>query len=164
MDKEKELIVRKNRELSAILEVSRVLTASFDLEENLRAAMKILGSLLEMQRGCVFLLDPLSDELRIVAAHGLTKEEIKRGKYRIGEGIVGRVIKTGAPMFIPNIGEEPKFLNRTGSRPEKYGVSFLCIPIELKGEILGVISADRIYAEEHGSVDDDLRVLKIPSL
>lgn len=161
MDKEKELIVRKNRELSAILEVSRVLTASFDLEENLRAVMKILGSLLEMQRGCVFLLDPLSDELRIVAAHGLTKEEIKRGKYRIGEGIVGRVIKTGAPMFIPNIGEEPKFLNRTGSRPEKYGVSFLCIPIELKGEILGVISADRIYAEEHGSVDDDLRVLKI---
>ncbi len=160
-DREKELIVRKNRELSAILEVSRVLTASFDLEENLSAAMKILGSLLEMQRGCVFLLDPISEELRIVAAHGLTKEEIKRGKYRIGEGIVGRVIKTGSPMFIPNIGEEPKFLNRTGSRPNKYGISFLCIPIELKGEILGVISADRIYAEEHGGVDDDLRVLTI---
>ncbi len=160
-DKEKELIVRKNRELKAILEVSRVLTASFDLEENLGSAMKILGSLLEMQRGCVFLLDPILNELRIVAAHGLTREEVKRGKYRIGEGIVGRVITTGSPMFIPNIGKEPKFLNKTGSRPKKYGVSFLCIPIELKGEILGVISADRIYAEEHGSVDDDLRVLKI---
>lgn len=157
----KELIVQKNRELSAILEVSRILTASFDLEENLTSAMKTLGSLLEMQRGCVFLLDPVSEGLRIVASHGLSKEEVRRGKYKIGEGIVGGVIKNGSPMFIPNIGEEPRFLNRTGSRPDKDGISFFCIPIELKGKILGVISADRIYTEEHGNVDDDLRVLTI---
>jgi Nif-specific regulatory protein len=156
-----DLIIRKNRELRAILEVSRVLTASFELEENLTSVMKILGNLLEMQRGCVYLLDPITKELRIVAAQGLTKEEIKRGKYSIGEGIVGRVIRSGSPMFVPNIGEEPKFLNKTGSRPDKQGISFLCIPIELKGEILGVISADRIYAEEHGGVDDDTRVLSI---
>jgi len=157
----KDFIIRKNNELSTILEVSKVLTSSFDLERNLNSAMNILGSLLEMQRGCVFLLDPFSEELRLVAAHGLTKEEFKRGKYRIGEGIVGSVMKTGSPMFIPNIGEEPKFLNKTGSRPDKNGISFLCVPLELKGEILGVISADRIYSEEHGGVDDDLRVLKI---
>jgi Nif-specific regulatory protein len=156
-----ELIIRKNRELSAILEVSRILTASFNLEENLTSVMKILGGHLEMQRGCVFLLDPLTEELRIVAAHGLTSEEVRRGKYKIGEGIVGSVIKSGSPMFIPNLGEEPRFLNRTGSRPDKEGISFLCIPIELKGKVFGVISADRIYSEEHGSVDDDIRVLTI---
>ncbi len=158
-----ESLERKNRELSAILEVSRVLTASFDLEENLTAAMQALSRLLEMQRGCVFLLDPVSRELRIVAAHGLTREEIKRGKYRIGEGIVGRVIGNGQPMFIPNIGEEPMFLNKTGSRPDKNGISFLCVPIELKDEILGVITADRIYSAQAGGVDDDLRVLQIVS-
>jgi Nif-specific regulatory protein len=114
-----------------------------------------------MQRGCVFLLDQVSRELRIVAAYGLSREEIQRGKYRIGEGIVGRVIESGQPMFVPNIGEEPKFLNRTASRPQKSGVSFLCIPIELDGVTLGVISVDRIYTEERGNVDDDLRVLSI---
>jgi Nif-specific regulatory protein len=153
----------RNRELSAILETSKVLTASFDLEENLTSVMKTLGSLLEMQRGCVFLLDSRSGELKIVAAHGLTKEEIRRGKYRIGEGIVGRVIEGGEPMVIPNIGEEPMFLNRTGSRPKKEGVSFICVPIKLKDDVLGVISVDRIYAEEHGGVDDDLRVLSVVS-
>jgi Nif-specific regulatory protein len=160
---DRESLERKNRELSAILEVSRVLTASFDLDENLTSAMHALGTLLEMQRGCVFLLDPVSKELRIVAAHGLSKEEIKRGKYRIGEGIVGRVIEGGSPMFVPNIGEEPMFLNKTGSRPDKNGISFLCIPIKLKGETLGVITADRIYSAPHGGVDDDIRVLKIVS-
>ncbi|MEK7271373.1 MAG: nif-specific transcriptional activator NifA, partial [Nitrospirota bacterium] len=152
---------RKNRELTAILEVSRVLTTSFDLEKNLSSAMSALGSLLEMQRGCVFLLDPLSGELRIVAAHGLTKENIEKGKYRIGEGIVGRVLEKKIPMVISNIGKEPLFLNKTGSRPEKDGISFLCVPIEFKNEALGVLSVDRIYSKELGGVDDDLRVLKI---
>ena len=159
--KETDLTARKNRELTAILEVSRVLTTSFDLEKNLSSAMSALGSLLEMQRGCVFLLDPLSGELRIVAAHGLTKENIEKGKYRIGEGIVGRVLEKKIPMVISNIGKEPLFLNKTGSRPEKDGISFLCVPIEFKNEALGVLSVDRIYSKELGGVDDDLRVLKI---
>ncbi|MDP2166871.1 MAG: sigma 54-interacting transcriptional regulator [Thermodesulfovibrionales bacterium] len=158
---DKGLILRKNRELEAILEVSRVLTSSFDLEDNLTSVMNILATRLEMQRGCVFLLDPGTKGLWIAAAHGLSSEEIRRGKYKIGEGIVGRVMESRTPMFVPDIGEEPRFLNRTGSRPEKSGVSFLSIPIGLKGEVLGVISADRIYSEEHGGVDDDLRVLSI---
>jgi Nif-specific regulatory protein len=155
------LIVQKNRELAAILEVSKVLTTSFDLEKNLSSVMSTLGSLLEMQRGCVFLLDPVSGEMRIVAAHGLAKQNIAKGKYRIGEGIVGRVLEKGTPMVIPNIGEEPLFLNKTGSRPEKEGISFLSVPIMLKNEGLGVLSVDRIYSKKHGNVDDDLRVLKI---
>jgi Nif-specific regulatory protein len=116
-----------------------------------------------MQRGCVFLLDHLSGELRIVAAHGLAKHNIEKGKYRIGEGIVGRVLEKKIPMVIPNIGKEPLFLNKTGSRPEKDGISFLCIPIMLKNEVLGVLSVDRIYSKKQGNVDDDLRVLKIVS-
>lgn len=160
---ERELILRKNRELGAILEVSRVLTTSFDLGGNLSSAMKILGTHLDMQRGCVFLLEPETGELKIAAAHGLTSEEIRRGKYKIGEGIVGTVIEMRAPMFVPNIGEEPRFLNRTGSRPKKDGISFLSMPIGLKGEVMGAISVDRIYSEEHGGVDDDLRVLSIVS-
>jgi len=152
-------LATKNKELEAVLEVSRALTRSFDLEGNLSEAMKILGSSLDMQRGCVFLLDGL--DLRIVAAHGLTKDEIGRGKYKIGEGIVGAVMESKRAMFVPDIGSEPRFLNRTGSRPNKAGISFLCIPIELKGEVFGAISVDRIYSEEHGGVDDDLRVLEI---
>lgn len=155
------MLVRKNQELSAILHISQLLTSSFDLEKNLNAVMESLAGRLEMQRGCVFLPNHHSKKLQIVAAYGLSLEEINRGKYSIGEGIVGRVIESGRPMFVPNIGEEPKFLNRTESRPQKSGVSFLCIPIELDGNTLGVISVDRIYTEERGNVDDDLRVLSI---
>lgn len=158
---DKELVIRKNRELAAILEVSTVMTSSFDLEGNLSSAMQTLSTQLDMQRGCVFLLEGTSGQMRIAAAHGLSPEEINRGTYRIGEGIVGRVIESGSPLFIPDIGSEPKFLNRTGARPTKDGISFICIPIRLKDQTMGVLSVDRIYTEEHGGVDDDLRVLNI---
>lgn len=159
--KEKEIVFKKNKELTAILEVSKVLTSSFDLEGNLSSAMDTLARHLDMERGCVFLLDPVSGGLGIVAAHGLSRKEIRRGKYRIGEGVVGKVIDSGSAMFIPDIGKEPLFLNRTGSRPRKEGLSFISMPIKLKGKVMGAISVDKIYSEEHGSVDDDLRVLRI---
>lgn len=151
----------KNIELKALFEVSRVLTSSFDLAQNLYSVLEILSKELDMRRGSIFIFDKKTEEISIVAAYGLTQEEMSRGRYRIGEGIVGKVIETGLPMFIPDIEKEPQFLNKTGSRPNKKGISFLCVPIRIEDEILGVISADRIYAEEQGDVDDDLRVLSV---
>jgi Nif-specific regulatory protein len=154
-------LIRENLILSALLEVSKVLNSSFDLEKNLSRVMRVLGEFLEMERGSVFLLDHDTKELKIVAAHGLTKEQIERGKYRIGEGIVGRVLEKGSPLVIPNVGKEPLFLNKTGSRIGKNGISFLCVPINFKGDSIGVISADRIFKDRSITVDEDIRVLEI---
>ncbi|MCX8110848.1 MAG: sigma 54-interacting transcriptional regulator [Syntrophorhabdaceae bacterium] len=155
-----ETLKRKNAELSALLEVSMILNSSFELEKNLLDAMKTLSDQLDMNRGTVTLIDKKTGELRIAVAYGLTKEQIARGKYRIGEGIVGRVVETGSPMVIPDLGKEPLFLNRTQARIEKDNISFLCVPIVIKDEILGVLSVDRIF-NEMVAMDEDLRVLQI---
>jgi Nif-specific regulatory protein len=154
-------LVRENRILSALLEVSKVLSSSFDLEKNLFRTMHVLGEFLEMERGSVFLLDHNTKELRIVAAHGLTKDQIEKGKYKIGEGIVGRVLERGSPMIIPDVGEEPLFLNKTGSRMRRSGISFLCVPVKFKGESIGVLSVDRIFKDKEIMIDEDVRVLEI---
>ncbi len=154
-------LIRENRILSALLEVSKVLNSSFDLEKNFTRVMQVLGDFLEMERGSVFLLDYIMKELKIVAAHGLTKEQIEKGKYRIGEGIVGKALERSSPMVIPNVGKEPLFLNKTGSRVEKNGISFLCVPIRFKGEPIGVLSADRIFKDKAINIKEDIRVLEI---
>jgi Nif-specific regulatory protein len=154
-------LIRENRILSALLEVSKVLNSSFELEKNLSRTMRVIGEFLEMERGSVFLLDHNTKQLKIVAAHGLTREQIEKGKYRIGEGIVGRVLEKGNPLVIPNVGEEPLFLNKTGSRIKKTGISFLCVPISFKRESIGVLSADKIFRDSGILVDEDIRVLEI---
>jgi Nif-specific regulatory protein len=157
----KRLLLRENKILSALLEVSKVLNSSFELEKNLNQAMHVLGEFLEMERGSVFLFEENTKELRIVAAHGLTKDQREKGKYRIGEGIVGRVLERGYPMVIPNVDEEPLFLNKTGSRISRSGISFLCVPIKFKGESIGVLSVDRIFKDKAITIDEDIRVLEI---
>ncbi len=154
----------KDIELITLLEVSKALGSTMGLERKLASAMKILSEFMDMKRGTVTLLDRDTMEMRIVAAHGLTMEEIRRGKYRIGEGIVGKVLKTGFPMVIPNIGEEPMFLNRTKARAgvAKENISFLCVPIKLRGETFGVLSVDRLFGQRV-SYEQDLRVLKLVS-
>ncbi len=151
---------RKNAELTALLEVSKVLSSSFDLEENISRALKVLSDYLHMTRGTITLLDPETSELRIAVAYGLTREQIARGKYRIGEGIVGKVVETGSPIVVPDIGKEPLFLNRTKARINKDNISFLCVPIKIKEETLGVLSVDRLF-DKNISFEEDLRVLKI---
>ena len=92
----------------------------------------------------------------------MSEEEGRRGRYKIGEGIIGQVAKHGSPIVIPNIGEEPFFLNKTRSREliKKENIAFLCVPIKFKNEILGVLSVDRLFVKGV-SFEEDLRLLKI---
>ena len=93
----------------------------------------------------------------------MTEEEIKKGRYRLGEGIIGRVAKLGSPIVIPSIGDEPLFLNKTGARKiiKKENIAFLCVPIKFKNETLGVLSVDRLFGSKVISFEEDLRLLKI---
>jgi len=150
----------RNVELAALFEVSKALTSSFDLEHNLAEAMRILSERLGMRRGTIALVDPEAREVRITIAHGLRRGEMARGKYRLGEGVVGRVVDSGRAMVVPDIDTEPLFLNRTGARIERDGVAFLCVPIKLPEEILGALSADRIFPEGT-NLREDVRVLEV---
>ena len=147
-------------ELEALLQVAETLVSGFDVDRNLRRAMRILHEHLGLSRGTVALVDPETREIRIAAAYGLTRQQLARGIYRSGEGIVGRVVASGKAMVVECVGEEPAFLNRTGARPDKADISFVSVPIKLRGEVLGSLSADRVF-DESVSLDEDVRVLEI---
>ena len=151
----------KTIELTALYEISKLLGSSLNLKANLRGVMRVLAEYLDMNRGTVALRN--ADDVSIVAAHGMTEEEIKKGRYRLGEGIIGRVAKLGSPIVIPNIGDEPLFLNKTGARKmiRRENVAFLCVPVKFKSEVLGVLSVDRLFETKRGSFEEDLRLLKI---
>jgi Nif-specific regulatory protein len=150
-------------ELTALYEISKLLGSSLNLRQNLRGVMRVLAEYLDMKRGTVSLRS--NNEVSILAAHGMSEEEVKRGRYRLGEGIIGRVAKLGTPIVIPNIGDEPLFLNKTGAREmiRKENIAFLCVPIKFKNEVLGVLSVDRLFGAKNISFEEDLRLLKIIS-
>src|SRR5271169_1685555 len=153
----------KTTEMTALYEISKILGSSLNLRSNLRGVMRVLSEYLDMNRGTVALRS--NHEVSIIAAHGMSGDEIRRGRYRLGEGIIGQVAKHGSPIVIPNIGDEPLFLDRTGARSmiKKENIAFLCVPIKFKNAILGVLSVDRLFGSKGISFEEDLRLLKIIS-
>ncbi|MBP7494798.1 MAG: nif-specific transcriptional activator NifA [Spirochaetales bacterium] len=152
----------KIEELSLLFEISQIIDQSLDIKQAIQPVLDTMASRLKMLRGTITILNRTSGEIFIEAAYGLTSSQIVKGRYRLGEGITGRVIQTGVPMIVPKVSEEPLFLNKTGARKNlrKSDISFICVPIKLGNETLGAISVDKLF-RENVSYEEDVRLLSI---
>jgi len=152
----------KLKEVQLLYNISEILNTHRKPEESLKDILKVLGEAAGMNRGTITLLKRNSKEISIEEAYGLSDKEKAKGKYKIGEGITGMVIKKGVPIVVPQIGKEPLFLDKTGSRKliDTDKVSFLCVPIMIGNEPIGTLSVDGIFKGDI-SLREDLRVLAI---
>jgi Nif-specific regulatory protein len=149
-------------ELVLLFDVSQRLSQSMDLREVVGPLLKTLADRMGMRHGTLTLLNRETGEISIEAAHGLSESQMERGRYRLGEGVTGKVVQTGQAAVVPRISEEPLFLDRTGARRRlsRKEVSFICVPIKLGREVIGALSVDRLFTEDV-SFEEDVRLLSI---
>ena len=159
---EQATVKREVQELSLLFEISQTLDKSMDLRDVANPVLKAIADHMGMMRGTLLLLNRETGEISIETAYGLSTDQQERGRYKLGEGVTGKVVASGQPAVVPRISEEPLFLNRTGARSglQKKDISFICVPIKLENEAIGALSADRLFAE---GVDftEDARLLSI---
>ena len=87
------------------------------------------------------------DTLELCATEGLKKESVHKTRMRIGEGLIGRVARTLAPVNTANAPAEKGFRYMPETGEEIYS-SFLGVPIQRVGEKLGVIVVQSKTARE----------------
>ncbi len=153
---------REVEELSLLYEISCTLENSLDLRDVVGPLLEAMANRMGMLNGTLTLLNRKTGEISIEAAYGLSASQQERGKYKPGEGVTGEVVRTGEPAVVPRISEEPLFLNRTGARRRlrKSDISFICVPIKLGTEVIGALSADRLFRDDISFVED-VRLLSI---
>jgi Nif-specific regulatory protein len=158
----KSVVKRKVEELALLFEISQTLEKSLHLEDVMGSVLRLLDKHVGKLRGTITLLNRETGEISIEAAQGLTPHQVEKGKYRIGEGVTGHVVETGRPAVVPHISREPLFLDKTGARKDlrKEDISFICVPIKLGKEVIGALSADRLF-DEKVSFEEDVRLLSI---
>jgi len=137
--------MKKIEEVTLLYEISKSLNENLDLHKSIYKVLEILSNSMDMVRGTVAIRDPLRDEIAIEVAHGMSRTAMQRGRYKIGEGVTGKVIETGKAVTIPKISEDPTFLDRTASRKsaKDRDLSFICVPIKKGKQVIGALSADR---------------------
>jgi Nif-specific regulatory protein len=153
---------KKLTEPALLFEISQVLDRSLDLRDTVGLVLESLAKHAGMLRGTLTLLNRETGEIFIDEARDMSDTQKRRGRYKPGEGVTGKVVETGRPAVVPHISDEPLFLDRTGSRKglRKEDVSFICVPIKIGKEVIGALSADRVFGETV-SLEEDLRLLSI---
>ncbi len=148
--------------LSVLYQIAHLLASGQDLELVMSSILETLEINLGMKRGMITILSPDNEELAVDVARGISESDKKKGKYKLGEGITGRVVATGRPIAIPTLDSEPTFLDRTGARKglRHSDLSFLCVPIKVGNMVVGALSVDRVAVEDAITLDGELRFLE----
>jgi Nif-specific regulatory protein len=133
---------RESRRLSTLLEVSHALSGTLNLRSALHRVLEILAKHHGIVRSLIVFQHD-NRELRVEAADGLDAPAHAL-RYRIGEGIIGKVVESSRPIVVPRVSREPEFLNRAAKRTElpKEELSFICVPVLLNRRAVGAIGVD----------------------
>lgn len=150
--------------IACLYEITKAIHANLDMRKSLYKVLDMISELLGMKRGSITLINRDASETHIELAHGISQKEKTRGRYKLGEGITGRVIESGRPMAVPHIDAEPLFLDKTGDRSQidKSKISFICVPIKEGRRVIGTLSVDRVF-ETDSPLDEDVRLLTVIS-
>jgi Nif-specific regulatory protein len=132
---------RDARRLSTLLEASQALSGTLNFKASLQRVIGILMREHGVVRGMVTMVR--DGELVVEAAEGF-EDRARAIRYKIGEGITGKVVESGKPIVVPRVSREPSFLNRAGRRADaaRHELSFICVPIVLQRAPVGALGVD----------------------
>ena len=131
---------RHTEELVALYSTSRLITARLELAAVLEAISRSVTELIG-STGCgIGLLDEERRNLVHAAAHGFRTDAWRALSMPVGEGLIGRCAESGRPIRVDDIRLDPRSARRDVDEQE--GIrSMLCVPLEVGGTLIGVISA-----------------------
>jgi Nif-specific regulatory protein len=145
------------RKLGTLMEVGQALAGTLNLQAGLYAVLEVLQRRCGAVRGAVTLLEEASGMLAVEASVGYPPRA-GRVRYRLGEGITGRVAESRGPAIVPRVSGEPAFLHRAADRGDRgEEVTFLCVPVLLDGATAGTLAIELPLSPER----DTERMIKV---
>jgi sigma-B regulation protein RsbU (phosphoserine phosphatase) len=148
--------------LRMLLDITKTISRSLDLDEVLNLVMDTLDSLIPYDAAGIYLVkcsQPLSewaeDETCVFhtqAVRGYDIDDLQELGLKMGEGLIGHVAVSGKPFISPDVRNEPRYINaRAGTRSE------MVAPIISNSEVIGVFDLESDELNAYSK--DDLEIL-----
>ena len=143
-------------ELNALYEAGKSIGSTANLHELLKQLVVLASTVTNAEVGSVMLLNDRAEYLTIEAAIGLNEEIVRSTRLPVGKSIAGYVAQTGEPLVVEDIEKDDRFKR---INQERYSsASLLCVPLTIKGKVLGVINMANKQSG-NGFDKNDLRLL-----
>lgn len=140
--------MKNEKELKTLLDVSRTVGSSLNLDEVNNLILKKAMEALNTDHASLFLLDAKNKHLMLAAARGFSRDEISNiailGSW---ERINCQVTKKRIPLIVNNLRTHPLLS------------SFLSVPLKTKSKIIGVLIVSNKKGHPHIFAKDDKDLL-----
>ncbi len=131
-------VEEENNALANLYVASYQLHSTLDFDEVLQIVLEIVINLVGAEQFVIFLIGERTNDIVPAASEGMPLETVPR--MRIGEGIIGNVVKDGEGYFSPEIGK--------GDVTD--GIPLACIPLKIKQHVLGAIAIFSLLVQKKG--------------
>ncbi len=150
-----ELISVEKRDLEALLEISRQMVATTDLDSLLDLVLTRATQLLGAERSSLFVLNEDTQELWTTIAQGLVGRTIR---VPVGKGIVGHVAELREKLNIPDAYQDERFNPEVDRETGFVTRNILCCPmLNNQRKCIGVIEVlNKVGTEPFNTYDEEL--------
>jgi sigma-B regulation protein RsbU (phosphoserine phosphatase) len=120
--------------LATLVEIGEEINSSLDLDEVLRKTAALVKRLIDYEIFSVLLVDESMHRLYHRFTIGYGEESGKDWVIPIGQGITGTAAATGRAVRVPDVREDPRYINIIDSVRSE-----MVIPLVVKGQAIGVL-------------------------
>ena len=148
-----ENVTEKMREAMALHRVGGKLMRTLNVDQLLEEILEVLERSFGYLGCAVLLVDEATGELYIKASRGYPQEVVERTRIKIGEeGITGWVAAHKVPLNVPDVAEDPRYVEGVkGTRSE------MAVPMLSGEKVIGVLDAQSPKVNAFN--EDNLRIL-----
>jgi HD-GYP domain-containing protein (c-di-GMP phosphodiesterase class II) len=157
------IITRAERytgQLEQMMEFSSILNSTLDTSRVRELAMKATCRLLECEGATLYLLDGEKNELFFETIVGaVSSEQLKEIRLPVNESsIAGTVALKRESMLINHVDQETRHYKKADQNNQFQTRTMVCVPLEAKGKLLGVLQAINKHEAEFD--ENDQRILE----
>ena len=148
---------RRLRELAFLHETGQAITSTLDLDRILQLLLEKVRALLRIDAASIALRDDKTGKLIFEAASGQGATDVIGVQLEPGQGIAGWVAETGKPLVVQDAYQDARFFSGIDKKTGTTTQAILCIPVVLKGQVVGVIQA--LNPDEGRFAEQDIEIL-----
>ena len=148
---------RQADRLQRILEISQILTSTYDLEELLQMILDAATELTNTEAASILLLGESGSELRFAATTGRDREKMMALRVPVDNSLAGAILRSGEPMVFDNVQRDPRHFDGVDKIVAFESRSVLGVPLLIRDRGIGVLEAvnktdDSPFNEDDGQV------------
>jgi len=149
---------RRNQELSALIEINRMVTSSLELDGVLEATIEGIREILRVEAGSLVLADEEAGMLVFRKTFSPEQGWITGRTIQPGEGIVGYVVQSGEPQLVNNVEHDSHFSAEVDEEAGFASRAILCVPLRVRDRLIGAIEV--INKLDGAFTEQDLELLE----